>query len=294
MQLSGFAVILSGIYKQYDYPMLGKSFHTIVITVALCVAVSCGHGGKTGMDSIGMDIDSIVADTAVALGGGNGTPTCRLSLRIQYLKGGRQACAINDTLLRNGILIPDYLSLTDKAISPRHAVDSFIGRFIADYRREYGAMYSGDHEHAATYCYDYSVRTATESNRKNILTYIATEHIRSGETQGTRQTVAINFNAVTGKRLTLGDIFVPGHTERLKEIITERLLDDYDADNIGELNGKTIFAGIDVYASENFIIGRKDITFIYCENEIACRDIGEIRVKVPMSDLKKIIKKDYE
>ena len=46
----------------------------------------------------------------------------------------------------------------------------------------------------------------------------------------------------------------------------------------------------EVYLSENFILGKDDITFIYGEDEIAPHAVGEIRVKVDLDDLKKFLK----
>lgn len=285
---------MSRIYKQAIVLMFRTSFFTVVIMFIACISVSCGRNTKATTDNLGMEIDSITVDTAVSLGNETNAPTCKINLSIKYFKGGKHARMINDTLLRNGVLTPDYLSLSNESLSPVHAVDSFVRRFLSDYREEYGRMYRSDREHAASYNYEYTVKTDVRSNGEDIMTYIASVYINGGGTQGTHQTLALNFNVKTGKMLRLSDIFVPGHEQGLKEAIVEQLYDDYDADNIEELNEKTIFANIDIYAPENFIIGEDDITFIYCENEIACRDMGEIRVTIPISDLKKLIRKDYE
>jgi len=257
--------------------------------------MSCGGRGRGGKQNVnGIMTDSIVVDTAVSLGNGTDAPQCRISLSIQYIKEGPVAKVINDTLLRSGILSPDYLSLTQENIGAVQAVDSFIHRFTDDYKQVYGAMYRKDREHASSYNYEYKVKTAAESNRKNILTYTAAVYIYGGGAYGTNQTIAMNFDTRTGKKLRLEDIFVPGYEAGLQDLISEQLCDDHDADNIGELREKSIFAGTDVYISGNFIINSESITFIYCENEIACHDMGEIRVTVPLSDLRKIIRKDYE
>lgn len=263
------------------------------MAAAAAVCTSCGTDNRAG-GAAGIATDSIVVDTAVALDNGAGAPACRLSLSVKYFRGGRQAQAINDTLLRNGVLTPDYLSLTKERMSPANAVDSFVRRFLAEYHEEYGRMYRSDREHADAYSYEYRVRTDVETNGKGILTYIATAYAASGTARATRQTVALNFNAATGRMLRLGDIFVAGHEEGLKEAVTEQILDDFGLDDMAQLKAKTVFAGTDVYVPENFIIGRDDITFIYCENEIAPRDMGEIRVTLPMRRLKKLIRKDYE
>lgn len=274
--------------------MFKYSFYTIIALIACIIFIACSGGRNTDMSCFMMNTDSVVVDTAVTLDNANAAPQCRICITMKYLKGGKHAKTINDTLIRNGILTPDYLSLTDESISPAQAVDSFVKRFLEDYRNEYGKMYQSDKEHAQAYSYIYEIKTDMQCNRENTLTYIASVRMKSGDTQGTRQTIAMNFNTKTGRMIRLDDIFVPGHEEKLKEAVTRRMLDDNDAENMDELNDATIFAGIDVYVPDNFIINKNSLTFVYCENEVATRERGEIRVTVPLSDLKKIMKKEYE
>lgn len=273
-----------------------KNFFIILTIIFACgMFFSCGNNGKEArMHEDGIEIDSIVTDTIVSLGKETGAPTCELSLNIQYLKKGKKAKEINDTLIRSGVLTPDYLSLTQEQLTVKQAVDSFSNRFLADYVSEYGKMYRKDKEHAASYNYKYIVKTSAESNRKHVITYMASIYIHGGGRHGINQTIAMNFNAENGKMLRINDIFVPGHDERLKNIIIEQLCDDRNCNGIDELRNASIFSGIDIYVPDNFIIGKNNITFIYCEDEIACHDIGEIRVTIPVSDLKNIMKKEYE
>lgn len=257
--------------------------------------LSCDNNGKEArMHADGIEIDSIVKDTVVSLGNEVGASTCELSLNIKYLKGEKKAQEINDTLIRNGLLTPDYLSLTDEKLSVKQAVDSFINRFLADYINEYGKMYRKDKDHATSYNYKYQVKTSVESNREHIITYIASIYIHGGGTHGINQTIAMNFNTESGKRQKITDIFVPGYDEKLKNAIIEQLCDDRNCNNIDDLRSMSIFSGIDVYVPDNFIIDKNNITFIYCEDEIAYHDMGEIRITIPLSDIKDIIKKEYD
>lgn len=276
--------------------MRSNSFFLIIATFTAIFLLSCHGGtGKTDAAGIGgMSIDSISIDSAVSLGPEKDAPSCSLSLRIMFLKGARQAKTINDTVLRNGVLTPDYLSLTSESLTPRQATDSFATRFLAEYARDYGRMYRADRQHASSYNFRYSVRTAVESHRENTITYVAHIYIIGGDTRGTRQTLAMNFDASTGRMLRLADIFVPGHEQTLKEMITEQLCEDRHAADEDGLRQQGLFEGTGVYAPENFIAGSRHITFIYNMNEIAGRDEGEIRVELPVSGLKKIMRKNHE
>ena len=52
-----------------------------------------------------------------------------------------------------------------------------------------------------------------------------------------------------------------------------------------------VFDGIDVYATDNFIMGEKNMTFIYVEDEIAPHSMGEIRVVLDYGELNGIMKR---
>ena len=60
---------------------------------------------------------------------------------------------------------------------------------------------------------------------------------------------------------------------------------------IDELRDKGVFDGIDVYATDNFIMGEKNMTFIYVEDEIAPHSMGEIRVVLDYGELNGIMKR---
>ena len=112
----------------------GYCIFTLIAAVILCIGACSGNKGAT--DLKGYAIDSIKADTTVYLDKGDGSPKCVLDLNIAYIKKGKHGEMINDTLMRCGILTPDYLSLRSTKLSPEEAVDSFIKRFAGEYKEE--------------------------------------------------------------------------------------------------------------------------------------------------------------
>ena len=266
----------------------GYCIFTLIAAVILCIGACSGNKGAT--DLKGYAIDSIKADTTVYLDKGDGSPNCVLDLNIAYIKKGKHGEMINDTLMRCGILTPDYLSLRSTKLSPEEAVDSFIKRFAGEYKEEYGAMYRSDKTHASSYGYEYRVRTHVENNTDGVLTYIANIYMHGGGEYGVNQTKAFNFSLDTGRMISLNNFFVPGYENNLKEILTEQICEDFDADDIDGLKSQQLFCGIDVYIPENFILEDDYICFIYCESEIASRNMGEIRVCIDYSDIKHIMK----
>lgn len=273
-----------------------KSFRNIpILFVAILAITACSNNGKADATRSGKyTTDSIVRDTTISLTSQKGSPTLQLSLHIQYLTKGNKCQSINDTLLRNGVLRPDYLSLTSQKMTVTQAIDSFIRHYAHDYITDYGDMYRRDTSHPSTYSVKYTVGTTIQFNKDNTITYIARSFYYGGGEYGVNQTLALNFSTATGSRLILGNIFVPGFKKRLTDKIVKEMCHRYDKEDITQLNDMSVFNNIDPYPSENFILNEGEISFIYNESEIANRDMGEIVISLPYSEIEDILRKDFK
>lgn len=259
-----------------------KKLVCILMTTAM-VACKSGNGQHR---VAGFDIDSVVVDTLVALDGKKDAPACELSLHLCYLKGDEQAQRLNDTLLRAGILMPDYFSLNKEKLSVKELVDSFARRFTAEYLAEYGPLYRADKEHADAYRVQYRVKTQFEEKDDGIITNTANIYSYGGGAYGINQTIVLNIDTKSGKIVRLADILSEDGEEQAKNMVVEKLAKQFDVKTLEELQEKGIFANADVYLPENFILSRKTVTLIYGEDEIAPHAMGEIRVEMNRGELK--------
>ena len=253
-----------------------------MLMAAAMTACTSGNGPK---QVAGFDIDSIAVDTIVALDGTKNSPVCELSLHLCYLKGDEQAQRLNDTLLRAGVLMPDYFSLNREKLSIEALVDSFVRRYTADYLAEYGPLYRTDKEHASAYQVKYLVNTRFEESTDNIVTHIADIYTFGGGAHGIRQTLVLNIDTEKAKIIRLADILSEDGEERAKNTVVKKMAKQFDVKTRDELEAKDIFSNTDVYLPENFILSGKTITFIYGEDEIAPHEIGEIRVEMNREEL---------
>ncbi len=269
--------------------MMKKTLAALAAGVALLC--SCGGGEATTATVDGISFDSIVVDTTVQLiGDGSKSPECRIRLSMQYAKGDKRAALMNDSLLHSGLLVPDYLALGNEQLDFSHAVDSFVSRYAADYQRDYAPLYRQDQQNEASYNAEYRVTTRTQNGRDNVVCYLADVYTYGGGAHGNRQTIVKNINVETGHVMTLHDVFAPGFEQGLCEEIMKRLCKAYDAKGIEGLRQQGILVGIDLYPTDNFVLGKDEITFIYVEDEIAPHATGEIKVVIPYSDLDHILK----
>ncbi len=240
----------------------------------LFILSSCN--GKSGTSTNGGDsirFDSIKVDSTVWLSEDTAGPRCHVSLSIAYAKG-KNAEYINDSIIRSGILSPDYFSVMTSKMSVEQAVDSFITTYLADYKKDYGDLYKEDKTHAASYNCEYIVSTNILQESEKYYAYVANIYSYGGGAHGSSFVIVKNINIKNGKITMLRDIFVPGYEQELNDVLVKKMCKQYEVNNIKELNSKSIFDGIDVYAPENFIIGDKEITFIYSPDEIASHAVG--------------------
>lgn len=265
---------------------MSATYAASLLLLAVAVA-SCGGRGKA-VRVAGFEVDSVVIDTVVALGSTADAPKCELSLHLHYLKD-KNAREINKELLRDGIYVADYLLLQEADLNVPALVDSFASRYLSDYRQEYGALYRSDTGHAASYNCTYRVHSHFEDAGDGVINSIADIYTYGGGAHGIRQTVVHNIRTKDACTIGPSDLFKPDSGDELKALITEQLCKQFKAKDLAALHEQGIFADGSVYASENFLLTKKAVTFIYCEDEIAPHDVGEIRVSLSRSDLKKLM-----
>ena len=247
--------------------MKKTSMTVLACVLALLAVFSCGSNsgkGNNGKDSI--TFDSIKVDSTLSLGDEEGAPSCHVSLCLTYAKG-KNAGFINDSIIRSGILSPDYFSITQQKLTPE------------------------DKGHGASYDCEYIVKTRVIDDNEKYYNYLADIYNYGGGAHGISVVVARNIDAATGKIVSLKDMFVPGYEQELNALIVKALCEKYEVADLKALREKTIFMGIDVYAPDNFIIGNDGITFIYSSDEIACHAEGEIRATIKNKDLERLLRK---
>ena len=226
--------------------------------LAVLLITSCSKKETNKMPSdINFKVLSI--DSTVHLTDDSKSPACEVKISMLYAQG-KHADKINDTLLRSGILTPDYLSLSNEKLTVRTAVDSFVAHYLSDYQRDYKEIYRQDPEHANTLNNYFKLVTKVSSQKEGYLTYIATISYYGGGAHDIQQTQVRNFDAKTGKLIHLKDIFVPGYENHLNDIIKENLMKRYDVDDWKQLSDRFFFSDGKIYAPENFILGNNYIT----------------------------------
>ena len=246
----------------------------ILIMLFALVFIACGNKEPKTVTKIGtINLDSITVDTLVLLIDEEDSPKAHIHLSMMYGKGD-ECKALNNSIVHASLLTPDYMGLLGDNVSVKQAVDSFIVSFANDYRRDYAPLFRGDREHRQSYEVSYIVRSDT---------YGGGEHSVSS-------TIVKNIELKSGRILKPEDFFVAGYEQPLTELIIEELCKKEGVASLKELQGNGIFADREPYATDNFIVGDGDMTFIYVDSEIAPHEKGEITIKLTDSQLNQLLK----
>lgn len=264
--------------------------HQIHLVTLLAIAVwtvsACKH--KPTMREMGIVVDTLKAQTSTPLTDSIPSPQCSVDLEVIYITN-KEYAQVNDSLLRSGILSPEYLSLTDKKITPQAAIDSFIHRYEDDYKAFYTGIFTDESDIAGA-TIGYTLKTSIEEGRDSTLCYKALITQRQGSIT-TSYTLCRNIDLPRKRLLRLDDIFVHGYEKGLSEAIADQLMRQSGHKTLEALRESGFFVNSDIYATPNFILGDKSITFVYVAGEIADRSRGEIQVEVKYSTIKRLMKR---
>lgn len=248
----------------------------------MILTVGCKNDGKGGP----IDFETVSAEKTVGITSEQGVPQCKVQIEIASAveSQGERAKAVNEAVAQR--------LLDMESSSLRTAADSFANDYTESYRRNFAPLYredSGDPEKRKWYEYHYNVTSEASSGQSGVTVYKATVDYYEGGAHGVNQHIVMNFDNETGRLLTLADVFVAGYEQTLSDLLLEKLLEKTNTKNVDELREKGFLYSMDMFPTENFVLDKDGITFIYNAYEIAPYDQGIIELNVDYGECKKIL-----
>lgn len=229
-------------------------------------------------------------DKTVNLATHEGSPTCNVHIELMYATEayGHKAEIINNIIEKR------LLNMQD--LSMQQAVDSFANAYSASYQSHLLPLYKqdvGNKDKTAWYNYHYIIKTLVEQGYKRATVYHVYLDYYEGGAHGINQHLTMNFELSTGRQLMLADIFVPGYERQLSTLLQNALCEHVDVGSLKELKDQGYLYSMDMFPSENFILGEESITFIYNPYEIAPYDKGSIELTLAYSELNDILNNSF-
>lgn len=210
------------------------------------------------------------------------SPICTFNLSFAYANG--QNKRINDAI--NETLIKEIFS--EDSLSPKVAVDSFIGNYTYLYKTQTAALYKNDIKTGETkkwYSFYYTLKTETTNGGDGIICYLSDFEKYEGGPQAYHVKRWLNFSKETGKRITLNDILKPGYEPALSQLLLKKLIEKYNFKDENAMHAAGFLNNAEMYPSDNYQIKDHALVFLYNESEIAPRTAGETELTISLDDL---------
>ena len=256
------------------------------IIVCLWLFASC----KSGNDEE-VWFETITLEKTANLSNEELSPKCSISLKVQSArqKKGEAAQKINEYLVER--------LFNQQDVTVEAAATQFTNAYILNYKNTLLPLYNQDRSDTtkrAWYDYHYIITTETNPGNENTIVYLATIDYYEGTAHGINQLLTMNFDKKTGRHLALSDIFATGYEQQLTAKLLTALKEKTGSADLTELKEKGYLNSMDMFPTENFIIGEETLTFIYNPYEIAPYNMGMTELIIPYSDIEKILKTTFE
>ena len=260
--------------------------YTSIFTLLLLLT-GCGQTDENEVEFQSVDIDQ-----TVKLANEENSPMCSVHLNMTYATAanGHKAEVINGH-------INEKLLGQQPDCSVENAAKLFAEEYTKRYKTTLLSLYNQDRADStkrAWYEYHYVITTSTQTGSKNTIAYLATVDYYEGGAHSINQLLPMNFEAKTGRLITLEDIFVDGYEMELTKVLLQALYEKTGTKTVAQLQEKGYLKPMSMYPTENFILGDETITFVYNPSEIAAYDLGATELIIPYNKLEKIIRNSFE
>lgn len=257
----------------------------VFLAVAAMLAISCKQP-----DENTIEFEELTLNKTVALTNDEDSPKCSISLKLLQATeaNGHKAEVINNTVVENLFHMHD-MSITG-------AMERFTDNYASTYKQTMLPLYKQDRNDStkrAWYEYHYVISAEASQGNKQTVVYQATIDYYEGGARGTHLMRVMNFEAKTGRLLTLEDLFADGTENQLNNILLKALKEKTGYATLSELKEHNYLTSVDIYAPKNFIIGDETVTFIYNPSEIAAYSEGSIELIIPYTSLDKLLKNSF-
>ena len=176
--------------------------------------------------------------------------------------------------LINHYLISQLLSQPE-ASTQQEAIESYIKKKQAEFKAE---------EYMMT-CYDHITGEAAYGI-KGVINYTYTEDFFGGGAHPVQNVIIRRFRTTTGEPIGLWDVFEDSCSTSLKNLLTQRLMEDLCVKTLDDLKSLGFLDMVDMFVPENFLMEPDTLTFFFNQYEIAPYAMGQTTLSFSYDELK--------
>ena len=268
-----------------------KCAQILFYSFAIIIFTCCGNGNKKSNTVADRDNLAITPfeyhETYELSEHASESPTLKFDFSLSLIEAEDSAVTNN---MNHAIA---YTLFESESNSIEEACDHFIAQRKNEYKEllpEY--INSKENDMPAVWFYNYYIANSeVEKGYKGYINYtIMWEEFTGGAHPSSYYTV-LNFNPKTGEEVVLGDILKENYETALTDILINNLAKQLQVENIEGIREKGyLYQDSEMFVSNNFILDKEKIVFIYNKYEIAPYALGDITINVTYDELKDLLK----
>ncbi len=245
---------------------------------------SCGSKMSKNAEAETLRFDSISIEASEHLFADPARPACDLKVLLTYVSEAR-----SDTVKQevNDFLLSFALGSEYVGMEPKEAVNHYRDAYIHEYKNDLEPMLLEDEKGAsqreigAWYNYQRSVDSRVLLNKGELLVYSNEWTDYSGGAHGMYSQTFLNLDLRQMRPIRLDDVFVGEYTDPLTDLLWEQLMKDQKAESREALRDMGYSSTGELAPTENFYLGKNDITFYYNVYEITPYAMGPVVIRLP-------------
>ena len=137
----------------------------------------------------------------------------------------------------------------------------------------------------------YNISGEAEIGYNDYINYIILWDEFTGGAHPNSYYTVLNFNPATGEEVVLQDILKENYEEPLIALLVSTLAADLNVDNYEDIKSNGyLYPNADMYISNNYILEKEQIVFIYNKYDIAPYAMGDIIINISYEKLKDLLK----
>lgn len=259
------------------------------ITIASLIATACVSCTQSGTSKAFSSQDSIqfeaynVCDSIIDAS----NSTIIVNATVSQPKG-------NAGLISN--FTKELLNITlNDSVSAQNAIQLYVKNILEFYKtpnEECTPDLQDETEKVSKYTINHSISPIF--NRMGYICIKKTSKLAKDGATTIETNEYLTFNTTTGERISISDIIAEEYTSDINTIIKDQLMKQEDVTNQSQLIDLGYFNIDNLSINNNFYLTEDSIVFAYEPYEIACLQVGEVRIPVNFETLSQFMKEDSQ
>ena len=185
-----------------------------------------------------------------------------------------------------------YAAFGYEDLTPQQAMDSIVETLKSEYYELRSAYINEKVADADAPWFNayYLLKSSVEKGRGGTICYTADYEIYNGGAHPNNVVSIVNIDPSTGKEITLADVFKENSDSLMCRKLLDRLALQKGAKGLDGLLELGYLTFSDIYVTNNFMLGKDSIEFLYNNYEIAPRALGKSRIKFSYDELSDVLK----